>query len=599
MSKQKPKNEHSKILLEEYFQAEDQRFVGLLKKFNSPKYLASFVTKWTADQRPWARDQVVEYLHGDLNLPGHEVVFKRLYKHFLAVNDHEILGVFMATTDRMVRRNRGSSYQYNWQTRQSWSTEYIRAKPNKTVHDQTNRTGEYKNSRGKTVTYPLPDLWNKPANMLFSHRTRNYLRRSIWRYFRFLSYQDPVAYVAAIGKALAHYHDRDLQEGVNILDNWSLMHACYFHHDAICFTALHTNLVEGKSLGDLTPKPYQPDAWKTESAAEVLVRLLIDAESTLVRVWAIELFKDQHSESLKKIELGLLIELLSSPDPNLQQFASEVFEQHPALPTLTVQQWLVLLEDSNPNLLPVICDAMRKHVSEDRLENEQILTLVVARQVPVAAFGFELLQKRDQSQPFSTDQLTSLAGAQCMTQTVHSTPWALQKICGQGGYDADNVIEFFDSLLRPTRNAAMDWLCNPDAPGYNDPKLWARLIESPFDDIKITLVNLLDKREASGDSGMASSKEMTPVWVSVILGVHRGSRAKPKAISQLSQEIQSQPERADDLLPVLAVALRSIRPPEMRNALAAIVGLANDSPEMKSRIETHFPELEFVSEEVA
>ena len=599
MKNQKPKNEPSKILLEEYFQAEDQRFVGLLKEFNSPKYLASFVAKWTADQRSWAREKVVEYLCGDLNLPGHEVVFKRLYKHFLAANDHETLGAFMAAIDRLVRRTRGSSFHYNWQTRESWSTEFIRAKPNKTIQAQTNRTAEYKNYLGKTVTYPLPDLRNKPANMLFSHRTRNYLRRSIWRHFRFLSYRDPAAYVAAIGKALAHYHDRDLQEGINILDNWSLMHACYFHHDAICFTTLHTNLVEGKSLGDLTPKPYQPDAWKTEAAAEFLVRLLIDANSTLVRVWAIELFKDQHAESLKKIELGLLIELLSSPDPNLQQFASEVFEQHPALPTLNVEQWLVLLEDSDPNLLPVICDAMRKHVSEDRLTNEQILTLAIARQVPVAVFGFELLQQRDQSRPFSAEELAQLADAQCMTQTVHSTPWALQKICDQGGYEADQVIEFFDSLLRPTRNAAMNWLRNHDVPGYNDPKLWARLIESPFDDVKIELVNLLEQRESSGDSGLASAREMTPVWVSVILGVHRGSRAKPKAINQLSHEIQSKPERADDLLPVLAVALRSIRPPEMRNALAAIAGLANDSPEMKSKIENHFPELEFVSEEVA
>ena len=65
------------LLLNEYFDGEDFRFVGLLMQFDAPKYLANFVEKWKRESRPWARDQIFTYLRGNLNLPGHEVVFKR------------------------------------------------------------------------------------------------------------------------------------------------------------------------------------------------------------------------------------------------------------------------------------------------------------------------------------------------------------------------------------------------------------------------------------------------------------------------------------------------------------------------------------------
>jgi len=588
-------NSPSKILLEELFASADDRFVDELKKFKSAKYLATFVGKWLADSRPWARDQIVRYLEGDLNLPGHEVVFKRIFKHFEAAADHEMMGVLMVVLDRMVRRSRITTHHYDWSTRSSWSTERLFARPNKSFHDETGRTMEHKYGR-QTITYQLPDQINKSTNRLFSHKTRNYLRRAVWRHFRFLSYREPEVFVQEMCKSLARYRDQDFAWGENILDNWSLMHACYFYDQAISFTAAHTNLVEGKSLSGLSPLPYQPEAWKTEQAGKALVQLLIDAQSTLVRVWAIELFQRDHEAALRNIKLEFLIQLLGSPDPNLQEFAAAVFEKHPALPTLTVAEWLNLIDVSTANLLRLICDAMRKHVSEVRLDTSQLIELTCARQDPVAQMGFEILQTRDSKKPLSSDELTRLANCKCASQTGKSTPWAIRRICERGPYEADRVIDFFDSMLRPTRNAAMNWLRDSNSAGYDDAKLWARLIESPFDDVKIALVELLSLRANQPDK---ESGEMTPVWISVILGVHRGGRTKPKAIHQLTEQVAARPSEADTLLPVLAVALRSIRAPEMRSALVAVIRLANESPEMKSKIEATFPELEFVSGEVA
>ncbi len=43
--------------------------------------------------------------------------------------------------------------------------------------------------------------------LLFSYRTRYYLRRRAWRYFRRMGFATPDAYPAAIAAALRRYRD--------------------------------------------------------------------------------------------------------------------------------------------------------------------------------------------------------------------------------------------------------------------------------------------------------------------------------------------------------------------------------------------------------
>jgi hypothetical protein len=88
-----------------------------------------------------------------------------------------------------------------------------------------------------------------------------------------------------------------------------------------------------------------------------------------------------------------------------------------------------------------------------------------------------------------------------------------------------------------------------------------------------------------------SSRDLTPIWSAVLVGVHRGGRQKPKAIAQIVEAIESRPELAAELLPVLAVAVRSIRRPEARAGLAAVARLAESRPELIDTIGNFIPEL--------
>jgi len=96
-----------------------------------------------------------------------------------------------------------------------------------------------------------------------------------------------------------------------------------------------------------------------------------------------------------------------------------------------------------------------------------------------------------------------------------------------------------------------------------------------------------------------ASDQLAPVWCSVLLGVHRGGRQKLKAVRAIAEAVAHAPESAARLLPVMAVAVRSVRGPEMRVGLAAVMTLLEQRPELAAAVRTQLPELHFELGEVA
>jgi AmiR/NasT family two-component response regulator len=83
----------------------------------------------------------------------------------------------------------------------------------------------------------------------------------------------------------------------------------------------------------------------------------------------------------------------------------------------------------------------------------------------------------------------------------------------------------------------------------------------------------------------------------VLLGVHRGGWQKAKAVQQVAHAIVANPAQVETLLPVLAVAVRSVRGPEARAGLAAVVSLIEAQPQLADAVRRHLPEMKL--EEVA
>jgi hypothetical protein len=578
----------SKILLDELFAARDDGFVDAFRRFHSPKKLESFVEKWKMTPGDWARDQVRVYFDRPLDVPGHEVVVKRLFKHYEQLGDDEAVAWCMAGFDRLVRRRRRKSHRYDWQTRQMWIEETLYTPNNRTQHESDATTRQVRNPfTGQTVSVPVRAIRNKPGNRLFSYATRHYVRRRAWRYFRRLGFMQPTRYVPGIAHGLARYTDDDFAAGENILDNWAMMHACFGKHASLTFTNAYCRLEEGSSVGDLTPAPYHLELWQQTEAFDILMQLLVEARSSLIRLWAIEMIQTHHDGLIASLSPERLIPLFEHADTRVQGFAGEAFGRLDGLGSLRIETWMKLLEGTNVAVLSLICETMAEHVSPDRLSKAQIMTLTCARPVPVARMGFELLQARHEANAYTHDELSELAEMQCAALAGEAASWVLGSQRDERAYDLDLTSAFFDSPQRSARDAAMAWL-NEQTAGWNDPRLWARLIETPYDDQRLGVVQKLETRKRLPGT---QTDRLTHVWLSVVLGVHRGGRRKPDAVRQVTRSILEDPTRAEGLLPVLALAVRSIRGPERVAGLSAVATLVDRLPELAGSVTSTIPEL--------
>lgn len=579
----------SPLVLDEYFAAADDRFLPALRRFHEPKKLAAVADRWKKDHRPWARAQVLAYLDQPLNVAGHEPVVKRLFKSAEERGDDEMLAAFAVAFDRLVRRIRKTRHHYDWQTRQSWQEEHL-ASP----RDVMPHVGKGSAGRVRYVDLRHAGVSARRQQLLFTYHTRYHLRRRAWRYFRRMGHRAPDQYVPAVGKLLARYADGFLGSGESLLDSWSLMHACFRASDVLDFGASKVNVKAGRSLAELEAAPDFHELWARPAAVGVLLALLVEAQSRAVRAWGIQVLRKHPEEHFAKLQPEALLPLLDHADGDVQTFAAETLERLPAMANLDVATWLRLLRTRNIAALEIIARLMERHVKPDRLTLEQMVDVANAQPVPVARLGLRFLQAQVIRTPADRATIARLAQARAEGVAGEITAWALSVLGTPEHYDVNTVTPFFDSLARGPRDAAWKWL-SPESPGYRDPALWSRLIETPYDDVRFNVIGELQRRQ---NLPGASAEQVTAVWESVLLGIHRGGRAKLAALRQISFAIQSDPARAEPLLPVLAVAIRSVRLPEVRTGLSAVVAAVGSHPALAAAVARHLPELQLTGEEV-
>ena len=390
---------------------------------------------------------------------------------------------------------------------------------------------------------------------------------------------------------MRRYRDEDFAKGENILDSWALLNICFRGCDALIFGPAHVQLAAGRALSELKAAPRFARAWESPEAARVVHGLIVGARSQLVRIWAIELYRRVGT----RLELTPteLLALLDHADERVQQFGAELINTQSGLEKLPVTTWLDLLRTRNLTALATLCEAFARHVSADRLSLAQCLEMACAEPVPVARLGYRFLQGREIPATMN-GALAGLAAAKCAALAGEITTWALARFATAETHDLEAVSRFFDSLLRETRTAAWAWLIGGHAPAYRDAELWSRLAETPFEDLRLKLLDHLALRAERPDAD-----RLTPIWCAVLLGVHRGGRQKLKAVRQLTDAIAAEPERVRSLLPVLAVAIRSVRGPEMRAGLAGVMTLLARRPELAGAVRARLPELQFQTEATA
>lgn len=575
-------DESSTLLLDEFFDAGDDRFPEQLRKCSAAKKLAGLADRWKKDPRPWAREQLFAYLDQPMDVPGHHPLVKRLFKEAEANADDELMGAFLVAFDRLVRRVRRTGGRWDWDTRTFVQEERLQS-PQDTILAKKNR--EAINPRtGERIQMPV-----REGSRLFSYHTRYYLRRRAWRYFRRAGYQRPDDYTGIVTEALKRFREDDFAKGENLLDSWGFMNACFRHHEVLAFGVSRIEVQDGHGLGELSPAPRFPELWKKPEAFQHLLTLVTEAGARPVRVWAMQLLNRDHAERLSSCEADALLAMLDHEDEEVQQFGAGLLDRAEGLAKLPLDKWLGLLQTKNLTALQSICEAMKKHVSAERLELAQCIEICCSEAAPAAGLGLGFLKERAVDTPEDREAISAVSQTKCEAHGREIAIWALRILGTKEHYDVENVTRFFDSLIQPVREGAWDWLV-PESSGYNDAALWSRLLETPYDDVRMHLVDALEARSKLPGAGVG---DLAPIWTSVLLAVHRGGRQKLKALRQISALVVEKPEHAETLLPVLSVTLRSVRPAERRAGLSAVVSIVERQPELAAVVRERIPELQF------
>jgi hypothetical protein len=207
--------------------------------------------------------------------------------------------------------------------------------------------------------------------------------------------------------------------------------------------------------------------------------------------------------------------------------------------------------------------------------------------------GFTWLKKKTPASPDECRTILALAEAEAEPLRAEMVRWARSVLTGSPHFQVDWVLELLDGRHEDVRREAWAWfMAEPRAAG--EIMLWQRLLESPYDDIRLRLATLLEEhaaREVAIDRARLDAELIRFLWASVLLNAHRGSRVKPLVIRQIVGRLEHDENEAPQLLPILAVALRSVRKPEWRAGLAGIVQLVERRPELEPLVQASFPEL--------
>lgn len=555
----------SSLLLDEHLAAGDVRFVDEVLASTAGKRLKGLAERWFKDTRPFAREALHRYIGDGCDRPHHRPLVKALFKLAERAGDDDAMAHFMVAFDRLQKRNIRTVQQWDW--RRNEYSKSVAIDPDKTVR---------LTSRGE-------------SDPRFSRRTRSYLQRRAFRYFRRIGAVDPARYGRAIRIALALYQDAHLDTAQKLLDSWGLVHVLYGRSPVLSRVPRGIVLAPGHALSELEPAPIHPGGW--QGCLGDLVTLLKKAQSRTVRVFVLETLRRDYASSLHTIPVLRLRALLLSPHEETQTFAAELLRNARDIHRLPIADWLELLQIETPTALDIVCSLVAKHVSPSRLSLADCVALGCQRPAPVAELGLQWAKTKKLSGEADLVTLLGFAKAESPSVRDLSVQWVAEVLEKSLETRPSHVRDLLDSRHRDVRGRAMELITRD--PRFRDASLlWVALAESPYDDVRAFLLRHIEGRGAALPEG-----SIRHVWASVLLGIHRGSRSKRRALAQIAEKIARRPEQAESLLPLLGVALRSVRPPERTAALAAIAAAAVRNPALLDALARKLPEIRIESTE--
>jgi hypothetical protein len=322
-----------------------------------------------------------------------------------------------------------------------------------------------------------------------------------------------------------------------------------------------------------------------------------------VRQWSMGMLREHHAKALSQTSLDRLLRWIRSEDAELARFGAELFSQSNLLGSVQPKTWLQLIHQANPDVLDIVCRLVMKTLTADNVSLREAMELACSRSVPLAELGMAWLESM---QPHSDQDFQDLL-LSLDAESEHIRPKLVDQVRRKLDRVASKrsqwILEYLDSRFPDVRDVGWTWL-QERTEVARDYHLWQRLIETPYDDLRLKVIELLQyesipTHSKAGQSMLIDAKRLSPegirfLWATALLNIHRGGKQKPGVVKAMIGRLHAHREEANDLLPILAVALRSIRTTEWQAGLAGIVTWIEKNPDVSDMVQAHFPELNLI-----
>ncbi|TWT92956.1 hypothetical protein [Neorhodopirellula pilleata] len=580
----RPSATGSLLVVRQLLDQADGSFLDELCRIEDADKLGSFAREFLDDRRSHVRAGLLAYIDVAMSQYRHEALVKRLFKLAEAASDDEVMARFMVALDRSVRREVRTRRSWDWVAREATEETYIDKRDQSMPRSDREASAKARNRRAVKQSQ-----WQ-----LFSAKTRDYLRRRAWRYFRTLAKIDATRYRTAMSEALVQYTDDDTADGLALIDNWSLMHVLFHGCDQIVAEARGWTLAENGSLEKLLPAPYLIDIWKSD--AEALLDLVGTARARAVRMWSMQMLQSHHQDALAQLPLKRILAWIRCDDDEIASLAADSLNQHGSVTVFSAEQWIEILDHANASVLVGVCETARQKANVSTWTTEECLAVAMRRPDPIAALAIGFLADRTVESAAQAEQWLSLGDSECVGRRGELVGLALRKVAASEHFEPVMLTLIVDSTDETVRAAGLAFLTQ-DERTENNVTLWQRLLESPHDDVQLTMTGLLQKQSLSWteskhvNAASLDSITLTRLWATVLLNTRRGGKIKLQLIEQIGRLITKHPDRSDVLLPLLKTSLRSVRATEFRCALTTVVGLMDQSDEITSYFTAEVPEL--------
>ncbi|NUO47751.1 MAG: hypothetical protein HOV80_02720 [Polyangiaceae bacterium] len=561
----------SAILIDELLAEGSPRFALELALFTGKK-LGTLAERWFKDTRPGVRQMLLDYVRAGVGRAEHKPLVKRLFYLAEDAKDDELMALFAMAFDRLEKRWLVEVDEYDLDASRMVKEPGLVASP--LLRSRTGR-----NDKGP-----------------FTRHTRQYLCRRAFRYFRQIAYSDAGLYVRALAPALAEMTDEDLGDAARFLDAWTVVHVLYWGSEILERNPRGIRIRYGESLANLKFAPLKPKAWGR--SFDIALEMAATARSRPVAGFAVHLLETHHQSALEKMPFATAKRLLGAAHETTRAFMIARLGRVSDLATQPVGEWLALVEGGTLETLPEIVRLFREHVAPRRLSLEECVTLSLSPAAAVAELGLTWVKERAEKglTALERQRLLRLASARAPLVRKAAADYLAELLAKAPEAKPEEVRELLDAGDADVRARAMTLLDQSDR-FAKSPVVWASMAESPHADVRDKLLGALYAQAtetpppAHPDGPKVDDAALARLWSTTLLSIHRGSRVKPKALATMAAALEREPSRAEAIVPLMRIALRSVRPTERRAALAAIARAAQAHVEVRVAASRHLPEL--------